>query len=175
MKVEKLMSRDVRTCSASDSLNRAAQLMWEGNCGVVPVVDDGKTLVGVVTDRDACMAAYTKGLPLAAIRVGDVMSRNPSACGPKDDLATAMSLMTRRVVRRLPVVDGERRLVGMLSMSDLAREAELERKSGACELEGAEVARTLAAVSQPWCDLEPSAPVRHTVGSLAARQIDAEC
>ena len=175
MKVKDLMSRDVWTCSAGDSLNRAAQIMWEGNCGVVPVVAEGRALVGVVTDRDACMAAYTKGLPLDAIRVGDVMAKDPAVCGPKDDLETVMSTMTRRVVRRLPVVDDERRIVGMLSMSDLAREAERERSSGVRDLDSAEVAKTLAAVSRPWCELRPSTPVRHGVGSLAARQADAEC
>jgi CBS domain-containing protein len=175
MKVNDLMTRDVRSCSASDNLNRAAQLMWEGNCGVVPVVDQERKLIGVVTDRDACMGAYTKGLPLASIRVGDVMAKDPASCGPQDELGAAMSVMTRRVVRRLPVVDEERTVVGMLSMSDLAREAERERKSGARDLDGTQIARTLAAVSQPWCDLPPATPSRSRVGSLAARQADVEC
>ena len=69
MKVEQVMNRNVKTCRSSDSLDRAAQLMWENDCGCVPIVDDEGRGVGMVTDRDVCMAAYTQGGPLTHLRV----------------------------------------------------------------------------------------------------------
>ena len=73
MKVEQLMSRDVKTCQATEMLNRAAQLMWENDCGCVPVVDEDGRAVGMITDRDVCMAAYTQGRLLDALPVASAM------------------------------------------------------------------------------------------------------
>src|SRR5262245_6101900 len=64
MEVREIMSTDLETCRADDTLDRAARLMWEHDCGVVPVVDHEGTAVGMITDRDICMAAYTQGRPL---------------------------------------------------------------------------------------------------------------
>ena len=69
MKVEQIMNREVKTCRPQDSLNRAAQIMWDEPCGAVPVVDDQHRPVGFLTDRDICMAAYTQGKPLEQLRV----------------------------------------------------------------------------------------------------------
>jgi len=124
MRVQEAMSRDVQTCRPWEELNRAAQLMWEHDIGFVPVVGDSGTVLGVVTDRDACMAAYTRGLPLAAMRVEDVMSRDVETCAPGSDLKIALELMRETRVRRLPIVDADGGLVGVLSVADLARVAE---------------------------------------------------
>lgn len=141
MKVHEIMNREASVIGADDSLNRAAQLMWERDCGFLPVVDEGR-VVGVITDRDACMAAYTKGLPLAAIRVGDVMSRDVKSCGPDESLDDARERMAECQVRRLPVVaDG--RLVGVLSLNDIAIAAHIR---GRAKPTGAQVAETLAAI-----------------------------
>lgn len=106
MRIEQLMTKDVATCGPDETLNRAAQLMWERDCGFVPVVESAerRRVVGVVTDRDACIAAYTRGHPLAEIRVGDVMSTRIRACKPSDDLAAAEETMREAQVHRLPVV-----------------------------------------------------------------------
>jgi len=76
MKAEKIMTREVASCRPDDTLNDAARIMWERDCGFVPVTaeDSGGRVVGIVTDRDLCMAAYTRGQRLADIRVGEVMS-----------------------------------------------------------------------------------------------------
>jgi CBS domain-containing protein len=121
MKVGELMSRDVRTCAASDSMNDAARIMWERDCGCVPVVDDGKTVVGMITDRDICMAAYTQGRRLTHMTVGSAASQNVVTIGEGESLRRAEELMRSAQVRRLPVVNSEGRLVGLLSMADLAR------------------------------------------------------
>ncbi len=151
MKVSELMSTDVKACSPHDTLNRAAQLMWENDCGVAPAVDEHMRPVGMITDRDVCMAAYTQGVRLADATVERVMSRNAHTCAPGDDLTVAEKTMRERRVRRLAVVDKEGRLVGILSLSDIAREAERERaaKSRKRQVKDAEVAEILGALSMP--------------------------
>ena len=74
MKVQDVMTRNVAACGVDESLNRAAQLMWECDCGSIPVLDASGSVCGMLTDRDICMAAYTQGLPLTQIPVRNVMS-----------------------------------------------------------------------------------------------------
>jgi CBS domain-containing protein len=121
------------TCSSNDTLNAAARHMWERDCGAVPVLDGGQ-LVGIITDRDICMAAYTQGRPLTDIRIQDVMARHVHACHPDETLERAASLMAEARVRRLPVIDRERRLVGIISLADIARSAPVLGQHEAAEL-----------------------------------------
>jgi CBS domain-containing protein len=121
--VKSIMSDAVHVCSPEQPLSFAARLMWERDCGAVPVVSEAGMLVGIVTDRDACMAAYTQGLPLAAITVRDVMARHVHTCSPEDSLVRVTTSMADAQVRRMPVVDSEHRLVGMISLADIARSA----------------------------------------------------
>lgn len=123
MKVKEFCTRDVRTCRASDSLDRAGGLFWEADCGFLPVVDDEKRLIGVLTDRDVCIAVTTRALPAHAITVGEVMNEHPDVCGLDDDVFSAIEAMSRRRVRRIPIVDARGRLEGVLSLADLARAA----------------------------------------------------
>ncbi len=151
MIVERIMTRELACCGPNDTLERAAQLMWDHDCGILPVIDGGR-LVGVVTDRDACMAAYTKGQPLASIRTGDVMSRHVRTCRPDDELSTVEQRMRLYRVRRMPVVEGER-VVGMVSLNDLALAA--DRGHGKHGFPSAEdVVHTLAAI----CERASEAP-----------------
>jgi predicted transcriptional regulator len=80
MEVRRMMVHDVKSCHAHDSLNVAAQIMWECACGCVPVVDEHRRPVGFLTDRDICMAAYTQGGSLQALRVETAMARNVISC-----------------------------------------------------------------------------------------------
>ena len=118
--VRSLMTTHVQVCGEEDSLARAAQLMWETDCGIVPVVENSQ-IVGVVTDRDVCMATYTQGRAPAEIRVGNVMSRRVYDCSVDDSIGSALSLMAQQRVRRLPVTGKDGRLVGMLALADIAR------------------------------------------------------
>ena len=177
MRVGDAMTRVVRTCRPEEDLTCAARIMWEWDCGFVPVVDRAGRVAGVITDRDVCMAAYTKGLPLGSIRVADVMTRSVVSCSREDAFDVAHSLMRRWRVRRLPVLDPGGKLVGVLSLDDIARAA-----GEPSPLEGSEVASTLSVVGEhrSACSLPPTAaerPVRKSsrVGSLAARQADVEC
>jgi CBS domain-containing protein len=121
MKIEKLMTAKVRACAPTDSLNSAAQLMWEGDCGIVPVIDVDGRPVGVLTDRDIAMSAHLRGGRLGEIPVAEAMSRRLAVVKVDDSLHDALELMRTGQVRRLPVVDAEGRLAGMLSLSDIAR------------------------------------------------------
>lgn len=129
MKVSDLMTKEVRTCHRHDALNRAAQLMWENDCGAVPVVDSDLKVIGMLTDRDICMAAYTQGVALADASVGSAMSGNICVCNASDNIASAAERMRERQIRRLPVIDDDQRLVGILSMSDIALETDRLRAS----------------------------------------------
>jgi CBS domain-containing protein len=120
--VGSIMTRNVASCAGNDTLHRAAQIMWDRDCGAVPVVDAEGRAVGLVTDRDLCMAAYTRGRPLHAISVSSLLSGQLHTCGPATSLDEAISRMRLQRVRRLVVVEGrEQRLVGMLALADLAR------------------------------------------------------
>jgi CBS domain-containing protein len=148
MKVEQLMTKEVVTCQPDDSLNRAARIMWEKDCGFVPVVEssENRRVVGVVTDRDICMAAYTKGQPLPQILVRDVMSTGVRACRPSEDLDSAESKLRDAQVHRLPVVDDADQLLGVISIADIAREAAHEIGALRRTVTTEEVGTTLAEI-----------------------------
>ncbi|HVZ31068.1 MAG TPA: CBS domain-containing protein [Polyangiaceae bacterium] len=145
IRVGAVMTDDVQVCSPEDPLYRPAQAMWEGDCGCVPVVDASGRVCGVITDRDICMAAYTKGLPLNSIRVAEVMSRHVHACNPEDTLERAIGMMADAEVRRLLVVAEDGKLRGIVSLADVAHGAAL---LGHHEAE-AIVFRLLGALSKP--------------------------
>lgn len=123
MYVSEIMSTNVACCHSEDSDSRAAQLMWENDCGVLPVVDAAGCAIGMVTDRDLCMAAYTRGRALTDLRVGDAMSHAVVACKQQDSVEEALRTMHRHRVRRLPVLDADLRVIGLLSMNDVVRAA----------------------------------------------------
>lgn len=148
-RVEQLMTKEVRTCTPVQTLNDAARAMWEGDCGCIPVLaEEGRDrVVGVLTDRDICMAAYTQGRTLREVRIGDVMTRAVLSCGPGDTLDEAEATMRAGRVRRLPVVDDAGKLLGILSLADIARDAE-QRGARAGGPRAADVGRTLAEITR---------------------------
>jgi CBS domain-containing protein len=123
MEVRQMMNNAVKTCYPQDSLNKGARVMWENTCGAVPVVNEQSKPIGFLTDRDICMAAYTQGKPLQDIRVETAMARKIVVCRVDDDLGAAMKLMADTGLRRLPVVGLDGKLVGILSLDDIACEA----------------------------------------------------
>jgi CBS domain-containing protein len=145
MQIKDIMSQPVITSPDSATLNDAARLMWEFDCGIVPVVNHDGRLAGVVTDRDICMAAYTQGRPLDAMPADAAMARNVIAVHSEDLVEQAEELMRDNQIRRLPVLDRDGRPVGVVSMNDLARLAARARKNTVDR----DVVRTLAGISQP--------------------------
>jgi CBS domain-containing protein len=147
MRVGELMTSDVKACHPGDSLNRAAQIMWENDCGCVPVEDDAGRVVGMLTDRDACMAAYTQGRALSEIPVESAMSRMVVACRAEETAAAAERLMREQRIRRLAVLDRDGRLAGILSLSDIARRARPSGKKRS-DLGVDAIGATLAAICE---------------------------
>lgn len=125
MKVGEVMTPNVVSCHPQDGDDWAAQLLWENDCGVLPVVDSDGRPVGMVTDRDLCMAAFTRGRALNELVVADAMSREVFGCAVGDSLETALDVMRRWGVRRLPVLDADGHLVGMLALNDVVRALEV--------------------------------------------------
>jgi CBS domain-containing protein len=123
MHVVKLMKHPVITCTPGDTLAEAARLMWEHDCGVLPVVGDDGRVTGILTDRDICMAAFTKGLRLEEIHVHAAMAIDVVTVAAEDSVGAVERLMITHQLRRLPVVDSSERPIGMISLSDLARES----------------------------------------------------
>lgn len=151
MRVEQIMTKQASSCGPDDTLAQAAQLMWDHDCGCLPVCSGnaGNRVTGVITDRDICMSALFKGRPLHELHVSDAMSRQLQACRPGDSIADAEKTMSQARIRRLPVVDEQGALVGMISLADLAREAARENTAPTREISETEVGDTLAAICQP--------------------------
>ena len=145
MRVSDIMSRPVITTPYDSSAETAAQLMWDFDCGIIPVVDDQGRITGVITDRDICMAAYTQGKPLAAIPVASAMSKAVAACGIDELVEHVELLMRANKVRRIPVVDADNRPIGIVAMNDIARVAAHARRGGVDR----QLVETLGAVCQP--------------------------
>lgn len=149
MRVDERMTKNVRCCNTGDSLAEAARLLWEHDCGCAPVVDDEGQLLGIVTDRDICMAAYTTGRGLHELHVADIMARNLATARPQESLHQAELIMRARGVRRLPVVDERHRVVGMLSCNDLCRWVDDGGSNGSQHHDAVHLVGTLATVGRP--------------------------
>lgn len=156
MKIQDLMTTDVRSCRPNDNLSDAAQAMWEGDLGSLPVVDETGTVVGMITDRDICMAAHLRGAPLWAVSVADAMAKVVFSCGPDHKPADAIELCSTRRVRRLPVVDGAGKLLGLVTLAGLAHAIERSGKSKP----GVSAKDICAALSDVTARREPKASAR---------------
>jgi len=155
MKVSDLMTTPARTCRLSDDLGVPARLMWECDCGAVPVVDDAGKAVGMVTDRDIAMACYLQGKSPQTVLVSSITSRPLVSVRPDDGLAAAEQAMSDAQVRRVPVIDGGGQPLGILSLNDLARNVRPLAKD---ELGPVPVASTLAAICAPRVPMAVAPP-----------------
>lgn len=147
MRVEDIMTHEVQSCRPDETLEHAAQLMWDGDFGVVPIVDGERRVVGMLTDRDICMSAYLQGLPLARILVSSAASRGAFSIRRDDPVTAAEAEMRVHRVRRLPVVDDAGHLVGIVALHDLARH--YRGGWGRDATNADDLARTLSVISEP--------------------------
>ena len=145
MKVKELMSTDVKTSREDTDLSTVTKLMWDADCGIVPIVSDDREVVGVVTDRDICIAAATRSMNPASLQVRDVMSRSVTTCADTDDVRVALAALKDKRLHRLPVVDRQRRLVGVISLADLVSRAEFRRDADIPGEEFLEAMKTITA------------------------------
>jgi CBS domain-containing protein len=118
MQIAEVMTPAPLTCAPETTAAEAAHLMWEGDCGVLPIVR-GRALAGVITDRDLFIALATRDARASELPVGSVARDATVTCSPRDDVQQAMGKMKTHRVRRLPVIDQEGTLVGIVSMNDL--------------------------------------------------------
>jgi len=132
-----MMTRGVRSLSPSHSLAFAAQTMAELDVGVIPVCN-GEKLVGIITDRDIVVRGVAKGLDCGDTPLSDIMSKDVLWCYEDQTVGEVMHTMGSAQVRRLPVVDRDKRLVGILSLGDIA-----------VQTDDAEVAVVLQDISEP--------------------------
>ena len=145
-----IMNESPATCSPTDTLRRAAEIFWNADCGLAPVVDGDGRLVGVLTDRDICMTAYFRELPIAAIDVGSTMSKTLTTAKPDDTIETVLRLMADKQRRRIPIVENER-LVGIISLADIARHVKSLESASASRM----LAHTLSAISEKRGEAAP--------------------
>jgi CBS domain-containing protein len=121
MKVRDIMTQPASTCTADTSAAVAGRRMQVALCGILPVIDARGKLVGVVTDRDLFLITAGAGRSAANVGVHEAMTKKVVTCGPNDELATALATMRARGLRRLPVVDLDGHLLGLLSIDDIVR------------------------------------------------------
>lgn len=131
MNARELMTENPACCTPDDTVEQAARLMKENDCGCVPVVEDleSKKLLGTITDRDIACRCTAEGKG-PETRVREAMSPDPSCCGPEDSVEDVERIMEERQVRRVPVIDDEGCCIGMVSQADLARGRRDEREVG---------------------------------------------
>ena len=149
MRVKHVMTKNPICCVVSDQALRAAGIMRDEDTGIVPVIDNEQSLglVGVVTDRDLCMSIVAEGRDPRAVAVDACMTRTVVSCSPNDSVTKVIELMQENQIRRVPVVDEQGRLQGIVAMADLV---------GRGDLKPAETHETLKRVSA--ATPEPSKP-----------------
>ncbi len=142
MKIQNIMTPDVESCGPQDNLSAAAMVMWRQDCGIVPVVDIERHVVGVITDRDICMAVATRHATPEDVRIADVMSSRLVTVRAHDDVSVALEKLGSERVHRLPVVDADGRLEGIVSINDLVMHTDPSARRGS-ELAAADVFKTI--------------------------------
>jgi len=134
MNVEAICTRTVRSCGPETPLAEVANLMWSADCGALPVIDDAGRVLGIVTDRDLCLALALTSRTVSEMPVRILLHPDTHTCRLTDGVREALRTMRTHKVRRLPVVDGAGVLRGILSISDLALAAKPDRLAGPSEV-----------------------------------------
>ena len=148
MKVKDIMMGLPYYCQAETNLGAATELMWNANCGFLPVESSDGKVIGVITDRDICIALGTKNRPAGEVTVTEVLTGKLYSCAPDDDIHMALQTLKEAAVRRLPVISQNGNLVGVLSMDDILLRAEPSSLGKEPELSSDEVLRTFRAINQ---------------------------
>jgi CBS domain-containing protein len=142
MKTKERMVTAVSVCRPEDNLAQATAIMWDSRCGALPVLDAEERVVSMITDRDICIALGTRNLRASDVLVKDVAPPRVFTCLDRDELSLALHTMVSQNVRRLPVVNDEGKLVGLISIDDFLLHAE-PGKAGVLSLEALDALRTI--------------------------------
>jgi CBS domain-containing protein len=161
MKVKDVMTKEVKTCAPETDLSVVANSMWMRDCGALPVVDGKGEVVGMITDRDVCIATGCHRRDPATILVSDVMTGKVHSCSPETDLREALRMMQRKQVRRLSVIDSAGKLCGVLSLDDVARKIQPDATAPEpCARDIHAVLRSIAAHHGFWGSASGAAATR---------------
>jgi len=147
MTIQDIITSDVQCCGPDTNLAAAAKMMWDSDCGALPVLNVEGHVTGMITDRDICMAAATKNKPASDITVWETISGKVYTCQLSDDVHTALDIMKREKVRRLPVVDEDGVLQGIVAMNDFVLLAADAKGAKAPAVSYEDVVRTMKAIS----------------------------
>ena len=147
MKVKEIMTPNPKAIWLTESLTDAAQLMWENDCGVLPIIKDGRKVIGMITDRDICMAVATRDANPSSVSVEEVMTGEVYSVNPEDELDRALRAMQEHKIRRLPVINAEGELEGILSMNDVVNNAQTS-ESAFAGISYGDVVKTYQAICQ---------------------------
>ncbi len=123
-----VMTRNVRSVRRDSPLREVARIMKDEDCGVVPIIDEQGRLVGLVTDRDLALRAFAGGTSPEQLRAADVMTEDVEAVTLDESLHGLIDIMARRQIRRLPVIERDDRLVGIISLGDIAQRADTDEE-----------------------------------------------
>lgn len=144
MLVKDLMTKDVSSCRPANNMAELAEVMWNQRCGALPILDDSGRVIGIITDRDICIALGTRNIRASDVLARDVSPARCFTCSPDDDLREALRTMANQEVGRLPVIDEIGQLVGILSMDDVIFRA----GGGSSSLSDGEIIDTIAAMRE---------------------------
>ena len=147
MKVQDIMTSDGQCCGPDTNLAAAAKMMWDSDCGALPVLNVEGHVMAMITDRDICMAAATKNKPASDITVWETVSGKAHTCQPSDDVHTALDIMKRERVRRLPVIDEDGMLQGIVAMNDFVLLAADAKEAKAPAVSYEDLVRTMKVIS----------------------------
>lgn len=128
MKVREVMHKQADVINLNHTVREAAQMMARGDYGCLPVEDNDK-MIGMITDRDITVRVVAKGLDPNNTKVSDCMSPGINFCFEEDDLDSVGTQMSSKKIRRMPVINQQKRLVGMLSLGDIANKARDQKLS----------------------------------------------
>jgi CBS domain-containing protein len=125
-----IMTPNPMTCRETDTVYDAVRIMKSADTGIVPIVDQNQSCVGVVTDRDICMQVILNNQDPKSTELVNVMSRDLLTCQPQDDLNRILDQMEQRQVKRIVVVDQNNRCIGIISEADIAQRVGDKAKVG---------------------------------------------
>ena len=148
MKVKEIMTPDAKAIWLTESLTDAAKLMWENDCGALPIIKDRRKVIGMITDRDICMAVAMRETNPSGISVEEVMTGQVYAVHRDDDVSQALQTMQEHKIRRLPVLNPEGELEGMLSMNDIVLHAKTSKGATAGAIKYDDVVKTYQAICE---------------------------
>ena len=149
MKVKEIMTPNAKAIWLTESLADAAQLMWDNDCGVLPIIKDGRKVIGMITDRDICMAVAMRDTNPSSVSVEEVMTGQVCSVNPEDEIDQALEAMQEHKIRRLPVVNAEGELEGILSMNDVVLNAKTSDGAQGSSIGHGDVLKTYQAICQP--------------------------